>query len=122
LNRGLVRIGFSVKKHPEAGPFVLTVAAGVVGVLGGGIGFFAAADRRKRDKAAEVIAAALGSVVVVYVIVVVGAAFGAFKHVHFNAVRLATVGVGIAVGVGASFAKAFVSALVGWGQSGDDAA
>jgi hypothetical protein len=49
LNRVLVGFGFSVKQHPEVGPVVLTVAAGIVGVIGGGIGFWAA-DGRKHEK------------------------------------------------------------------------
>jgi hypothetical protein len=91
LNRGLVAIGFSVKKHPEVGPVALTWAAIVVGVIGTFVGFLSASDE-PTGKASEFVAAALGSIIAVYVIVVAGAIAGAFQHVHFNGGRLAVVG------------------------------
>jgi hypothetical protein len=97
LNRLLVAIGFSIKKHPEAGSIVLTGAAIGVGVVGAIAGYLAAFGTCVNDKAKELAAAALGGLIVVYIIVAVGAALGVFRHVHFNTGRLATPGLVIAV-------------------------
>jgi hypothetical protein len=73
LNRGLVTIGFSIKKHPEVGSVVLTVTAAVVGVVCG-VAAYLAADGESCDKAKELAAATLGSTIAIYVVVTAGAA------------------------------------------------
>src|SRR5437899_6214982 len=79
LNRVLVAIGFSIKKHPEAGSVALTLTAVVVGVVGAGAGYLSASGELA-EKAEELAAASLGSIIAVYVVVVVGAAVGVFRH------------------------------------------
>jgi hypothetical protein len=105
LNRGLVAIGFSVKKHPEAGPVALTWAAIVVGIIGTFAGCLSAFGG-SAEKVREFVAAALGSIIAVYVIA------GAFQHVHFNGGRLAI--------VGAALAGVAVSALADAVRAGSD--